>query len=253
MLNLSQQSFLERKRSFSEWLDPDSSLYDGRSKQTNLERAEMLFNAAPAILPDRYSWHLSYPLYRSRIAQQGILPICESKPLVFANNQIEFPYLLWPIVFDDSGMMFDWEKYPSRQEAEKALTELVYGGLDYWRIDAEIAGYHGYRIDPFQPALIADMFYTNAREEHYICRRESIPPQALKLFRFNANHFETYLAYLRGNISLLVCQENEGAVSVGGFDKANPYFLTEVKPEDYCFSIHSIKKYDYEQSYFKIA
>lgn len=239
MLNINQHSFLERKRRFIESLDSGSTEYDGRSKQTDLQRAEMLFNASSSIVPDHYIWHLSYPCYRSRIAKEGILPIGESTPFVFANNQIQYPYLLWPVVYDDSGMMFDWDQYPSRQDAEKVLTEIVYGNRDYWRIDSTIAGYHGYRIDPFQPALIADLFHTNAREEHYICRRESIPPAALKLFRFNAKHFETYLAYLRGDTAVLLYEENEGAISVGGFDKANPFFLKEVKPEDYYFTIYS--------------
>ena len=236
MININHQSLLERKRSFSESLNPHSTLYDGRSKQSDSKRAELLFNAADAIVPDRYIWHLSYPCYRSRIAQAGILPIGKTTPFVFANNQIEYPYLLWPIVFDDSGMMFDWDKYPSHEAAAKALTEIVYGDRDYWQIDSEIAGYDGYRIDPFQPAVIADIFYTNAREDHYICRKKAIPPQALKLFRFDAKLFDTYIAYLQGNIPSLIYDETEGAISVGGFDKSTPYFLKEVNPEEYCFS-----------------
>lgn len=253
MINQNQHSFLERKRKFIESLHVNSPLYDGRSKQTARKRAEILFNASTAILPDRYIWHLSYPCYRSRIASEGILPIGDSTPFVFANNQIQYPYLLWPIVYDDSGMMFDWDKYPTQQAAEKVLTEIVYGNRDYWRIDSEIAGYHGYRIDPFQPALIAEMFFTNASEEHYICRKESIPPQALTLFRFDAMQFDTYLAYLRGSISSLVYEATDGAVSVGGFDKAHPHFLKEVKMEDYYFNVYSSKNTHYEQSNIKIA
>lgn len=253
MINQNPHSLLERKRKFIESLDSRSTLNDGRSKQTDGKRAEILFNASTAILPDRYIWHLSYPCYRSRIAKAGILPIGDSTPFVFANNQIQYPYLLWPIVYDDSGMMFNWDQYPSQQAAEKALTELVYGERDYWRIDSEIAGYYGYRIDPFQPALLADLFYTNASEAHYICRREPIPPAALKLFRFDAMQFETYMAYLHGDISLLVYEPTEGAVSVGGFDKAHPYFLKEVKMEDYYFTMYSSKNTHYEQSNIKIA
>lgn len=221
-------SFLERKRVLLEPLLKDSTLYDGYSNLSQKRESAILFSAAAPIIPDRYIWHLSYPCFREAIREKGILPMNEDNQLVFANNQIEYPDQLWPLVYDDSGMMFNWDDYPNEEEAGRALDEQQLGSYDYWRIDSTIAGYSGYRIDPFQPALIAGMFHHTASDYHYICRKEAIPAKALTLFRYKPHTIQTYRDFLYGRIPALTCGVYDGVVSMGGLDKAHPYFLEAV-------------------------
>lgn len=221
-------SVLERKRTLLEPLKKDSTLYIGYSNLSTKRETAILFSASAPTIPDRYIWHLSYSCYRESIMEKGIQPMNEDNQLVFANNQIEYPDQLWPLVYDDSGLMFNWDDYPNFEEACRALDEQIFGCYDYWRIDSNIAGYWGYRIDPLQPALIAGMYHNTASDYHYICRNETIPSNALKLFRYKPHTIQTYRDFLYGRIPALSCIQYDGVVAFGGFDKANPYFLEAV-------------------------
>jgi hypothetical protein len=221
--------FLERKRTLLEPLMKHSTLYNGYSNLSKKREASILFSAAAPIIPDRYIWHLSYPCFREAIREKGIQPIDEDKQLVFANNQIEYPDQLWPLVYDDSGLMFNWDAFPNKDKASKALDEEKLGAYDFWRIDSIIAGYRGYRIDPFQPALIAGIFNNTVSDSNYICRKEAIPAKALKLFRYKPHTIQTYRDFVNGRIPALNYQINDGVVTLRGLDKAYPFFLEVVK------------------------
>lgn len=188
-----------------------------------------LFDHAPSIIPDRYVWHLSSVRNRYSILEHGILPYPRIDGLLYVNNQIDNPHNLWPIVFDDSGYYFDWASYDDEEKASLALMEQKLASYDYWRVDSNIAGYHGYHIDPNDPVFSGQMFGSTATDEDYICRREPIPVEALKLFRYQPGTYAGYRQFFTSEKPVLKYEQVDGVVTVGGFDKANPFYLEEVE------------------------
>lgn len=216
-------------------MEAKQKMYWEREHRECKKNTMRLFEQSPKIIPDRYLWHLSIPKYRKCILKEGIIPNHEKYDLVFANNQIHQLCNLWPLVWVlPSDTSFRFDDYSNEDEAYKAYNEFIYGYYDFWRIDSEIAGYDGYRIDPNNPAVEGASSKLPARDEDYICRKEPIPPNSLKLFRYRPNTFLEYHAYLFGESKkTLIYETYPGVVSVGGFDKARPYYLQEYQPLEY--------------------
>ncbi|MFN5936835.1 MAG: hypothetical protein ACK43L_02155 [Sphingobacteriales bacterium] len=205
-----------------------TSLYKGPALLEKKHDSSIRFSKSKGIRPNRFIWHLSYPVHRESILEYGILPGLDNG-LCFANNQVMNPDSLWPIVYNDSSYMFNYDAYSTQEEAFKVLDEERFSVHDYWRIDSNIAGYYGYRVDPFQPAEIASIFYRGVSDGDYICRKEPIPSTALKLFNYKPHSIDHYRSFLYDEISALVYEEHDGSVSIGGFNTAHPYFLEEVR------------------------
>lgn len=190
-----------------------------------------MLKCSPKIYPDRYLWHLSYPYNREKILSDGIIPNYEEHHTLFVNAQIEDPFKLWPIVYDDSHMIFNWDDYENKEDAFFACTELKFSDYDFWRIDSNIAGYEGYHIDINDPAFMIDnkeeKGFFGARPDDYICREKPIKASALKLFRYKRGTIRKYYNYLRNN-EPLDFKLYDGVASVCGIDKSQPYFLEEI-------------------------
>ena len=201
---------------------PDIQLGNKKLNKKRTE-AEVLFKTSAKIIPNRYVWHISYPCYRNSILQKGITANEEDNGLVFVNNQIEDPHLLWPITYDDKSLIYGWDIYGEEE---------MFSSYDFWRIDSKIAGYKGYKIDPFEPILGVRWGWQDvARESHYLCRKEPIPKNALKLFKYRPKSFSRYKKFIPGYKGVkisLIYKCYEGVISVGGLDESRPYYLEEV-------------------------
>jgi hypothetical protein len=194
--------------------------------------SDIVFNASMPIKPNRYVWHLSPSSNREGIFEKGIIPGHKTN-LVFVNNQIEMPHCLWPILGDD-GWFFSTPKKRESKEENIGFSDIelyydtVYSDYDYWRIDSNIAGYDGYRIDPYKPA---DGCLDNAKwDTAFLARNKSIPSAALTLFRYLKFSMPEYDAFMLKEKKEFVYYKRNGAIRVSRFDKANPCFLEEYKP-----------------------
>jgi len=222
-----ENSFLIRKKEMLSDFSTYPKIELGNKKLIKKRRqAEIFFNASAKIIPNRYVWHISYPCFRKSILEKGIIAKKENTGLVFVNNQIENPHLLWPIAYDDSYL------YSLITENLNDAEEELFGKYDFWRIDSKIAGFKGYKIDPFEPILGVRLAWKDvAKEEDYLCRKEPIPKNAIKLFRYRPKSFERYKNFIPGYKGLkipLKYKYFDGVVSVGGMDEARPYYLEEV-------------------------
>jgi hypothetical protein len=198
--------------------------------------SDIVFNASVPIKPNRYVWHLSPTENRENIFEKGIIPGPKSN-LVFVNNQIERPGFLWPILGDDGFGGFlqrnfeDFDGFIDEKEEDnwiKKYHEEVYSYYDFWRVDSNIAGYDGYRIDPFKPA---DGYLDNAKwDSAFLARNKSIPSTALTLFRYLKFSMPEYFSFFYKEIKEFVYYKSNGVIRTSRFDKANPCFLEEYKP-----------------------
>jgi hypothetical protein len=218
-----KNSFLKRKQEMMSDYSPYSKNFTGMKYIEGKRQAEIYFKASETITPNRFVWHISYPCYRSSILNKGIIPEKDKTGLVFVNNQIEDPHLLWPIAYDDGPLCYGWDVYGE----EKLFSE-----YDFWRIDCQIAGFNGYRIDPYLPAQEVRCGWRDlAKDEYYLCRQEAIPSNAIKLFKYRPKSFKKLKQFLPGYKGLripLKYKEYSGVVSVGGFNYEKPYYLKEV-------------------------
>jgi hypothetical protein len=196
------------------------------------KRSELFFTASRPIKPDRYLWHLSPTDNRASIFEKGIIPGQKSN-LVFVNNQIEVPHFLWPILGDDGWYMHKPQKSESRDinigfSDIELYYDTVYSYYDFWRIDSNIAGYNGYRIDPFKPA---DGLLDNAEwDSAFLARNKSIPTAALTLFRYLKFSMPEYDAFRLKRKNEFVYPKTSGTIRVSRFDKSKPCYLVEYKP-----------------------
>ena len=114
--------------------------------------------------PARYVWHLTWKGNRHSIASKGLLAEYSNRNAVFANNQSEWLWHMWPIPIDRYENRFSLEDY------------------DYWRIDTQKAGVNWF-IDP-----IMEHDYKNYgchSKYEYICTLENISTDALKLYFYS--------------------------------------------------------------------
>lgn len=206
----------------------NSEIYKSFRKKREL----ILLSFSPSIIPDKYVWHLSSPSNREKILKNGIIPNNEEHAVVFVNNQIENPLLLWPIAYDDSSYYFDRHQSSEKNDLFFAFDEKL-SNYDYWRIDTLIAGKDEYKIDPNDPAFMFSDFNSEkgrfgARPDYYLCRKNVIHPSALKLFRYKPNTYHKYNRFL-AHKEPLEYQCQDGVISIKGFNKAYPYYLEELK------------------------
>jgi hypothetical protein len=196
------------------------------------KRSELLYNASNPIKPNRYVWHLSPAANRESIFEKGILPGQKSN-LIFVNNQIEMPHHLWPILGDDGWYMHQPKKRASKDtnfgfSDIELYYDTVYSEYDFWRIDSNIAGYDGYRIDPFKPA---DGLLDNAEwDSAFLARNKFIPTAALTLFRYLRFSMPEYDAFRLKRKKEFVYPRASGTIRVSRFDKSKPCYLVEYKP-----------------------
>jgi len=218
-----KNSFLKRKQEMMSDYSPYSKNFRGMKYIEEKRQAEIYFEASETITPNRYVWHISYPCYRSSILNKGIIPEKDKTGLVFVNNQIEDPHLLWPIAYDDGPLCHGWDVYGEEE---------LFSEYDFWRIDCQIAGFNGYRIDPYLPAQEVRCGWRDlAKDEYYLCRQEAIPSNAIKLFKYRPKSFKKLKQFLPAYKGLripLKYKEYSGVVSVGGFNYEKPYYLKEV-------------------------
>jgi hypothetical protein len=185
-----------------------------KEKETKKKYYEDLFKVSRKIMPQRYIWHVAYPMSRNSIFEHGILPFDSGCVYVYANNQIHNPLALFPICFDISaGFCYS-----------ETLDEIL-NQYDFWRIDCNVAGYDGYRIDPNNPKVLFKPF---AKDEDYICRERAIPREALKLFRYKTGSIDSYMA--KDLYNQIFCKYGEGAVSIStvSFVNSRTSYLEEV-------------------------
>lgn len=193
--------------------------------------SDIVFNASMPVKPNRYVWHLSPSHNREGIFEKGIVPGQRSN-LVFVNNQIENPHCLWPIMGDD-GYLMSTPKIKSKEDNiglsdVELYYDTVYSYYDFWRIDSNVAGYNGYRIDPHKPA---DGYLNNATwDSAFLARNKSIPSAALTLFRYIKYSMHEYDAFMLKRKKEFVYYKRNGVIRVSRFDKATPCFLEEYKP-----------------------
>lgn len=200
-------------------------------KKMGIQKERNMLKFSPCIIPERYVWHLSYPCFRESILTNGIIPNYEEHHVLFVNAQIENPFKLWPIVYDDCSAMFNWDDYENEDDAFYAFNDKMLCKYDFWRIDSEIAGYEGYHIDINDPAFMSNYNHEKglfgARPDDYICREKPIKAAALKLFQYKKGSIRHYFS-CQCNNEPLHFNMYDGVASVCGFDKSNPYYLEEV-------------------------
>ena len=218
-----KSSFLKRKREMLSDYSPYSKNFPGMKYIEAKRQAEIYFKASENIIPNRYVWHISYPCYRNSILNKGIIPEKGKTGLVFVNNQIEDPHLLWPIAYDDKPLWYGWDVYGEEE---------LFSAYDFWRIDCRITGFNGYKIDPYLPAQEVRWGWRDvARDEYYLCRQGAISSNAIKLFKYRPKSFKKLKLFIPGYKGLrmpLKYKEYDGVVSVGGFNYEKPYYLEEV-------------------------
>lgn len=219
-----KNSFLKKKREMFVDYCPYSSKYSRTKFIDKKCQADIYFRASEKIIPNRYVWHISYPRYRDSILKYGIIPEKGDSGLVYVNNQIEEPHRLWPITYDDGPLYYGWDVYGEEE---------MFASYDFWRIDCKIAGFKGFKIDPYEPALgVRWGWRDDSKDEDYLCRKEAIPSKALKLFTYKPNSFKKLKDFLPGYRGMRVPLDYkifDGVVSVKGFDSENPFYLDEVK------------------------
>lgn len=134
------------------------------------------------VQPKRYIYNLDYrscsrkndteyyKYKRLNIALNGLYGKDRGTQGVWANNQMENVFRLYPINLDGYGM---------------SLKEILLwlSGMDVWRIDTRAFDATWY-IDPNHMLTHYDM------KENWVFTESSVPPHALKLFHFNINEYE---------------------------------------------------------------
>jgi len=100
---------------------------------------------------------------------KGLYGIDQGNQGVWANNQMENIFCLYPINIDGFGM------------SQREILEWPYS-FDVWRIDTRAFRAKWY-IDPNHMLTHYDM------KENWVFTESSVPPHALKLFHFNINEF----------------------------------------------------------------
>ena len=134
------------------------------------------------IRPRRYVYHLDYGRGRRRrndmefykykrlnITLNGLYGKDQGNPGVWANNQMENIFNLYPVNIDGFGMSL------------KEILEWVLS-FDVWRIDTHAFEAQWY-VDPNH--MLTDYY----QKEKWVFTESSVPPHALKLFHFNINEF----------------------------------------------------------------
>jgi len=132
--------------------------------------------------PQRYVYHIDYGGRRSKndaeyykykrlnIALRGLYGKDQGTQGVWANNQMENIFQLYPINIDGFGMSVN------------EILEWVLS-FDVWRIDTCAFNVQWY-IDPNHMLTDYDM------KEKWVFTENSVPPHALKLYHFNINEYE---------------------------------------------------------------
>ena len=132
--------------------------------------------------PKRYVYHLDcgvrrrkndkeyYKYKRLNIALNGLYGKGQGTQGVWANNQMENIFNLYPINIDGYGM------------SDNEILEWVLS-FDVWRIDTHAFEAQWY-VDPNH--MLTDYY----RKENWVFTESSVPPHALKLFHFKINEFE---------------------------------------------------------------
>ena len=117
-----------------------------------------------SICPSRYIWHLSFKGNRHSIASKGLDTSYSRRGALFANNQSHWLYNMWPIPIGRYENCFSLHNY------------------DFWRIDTVKAGVKWF-IDPIME--LDYKTYDCHSKYDYVCTRENISIDALKLYFYN--------------------------------------------------------------------
>ena len=205
---------------FKDFLKEKEALRKQKAKELEVLNYKLMFQNAPKIKPNRFIWHLSYPSNRQGIFEKGILP-SKKYGLVFANNQMLDPFYFFPVAI------------LKLENANEDPEELL-ACFDYWRIDSQLAGFDGYKVDPYGPNLYT---FSRANDEDFICRQKAIPKEALKLFTYKQGSIYSYFDQLNKDEANSKCFFVDGAVSVvmtrRRIDKTKPSYLEEVNMESF--------------------
>ena len=126
------------------------------------------------IRPNRFVWHLTSKANRSSIASIGLKMENSANGALFANNQSESLFNMWPLPIDGWDPGFSVYDY------------------DFWRIDTAKAGVKWY-LDPF---MEEDYKAYGCRSKYdYICTLEDISTDAMKLYFYNEYNLVGYPWY----------------------------------------------------------
>jgi hypothetical protein len=127
-----------------------------------------------SIRPNRFVWHVTFKGNRCSIAKNGLKSEFTFKGAVFANNQSQSLFDMWPLPIDGWDPGFSVYDY------------------DFWRIDTAKAGVKWY-VDPF---MEEDYKAYGCRSKYdYICTLENICIDAMKLYFYNEYNLVGYPWY----------------------------------------------------------
>ena len=128
------------------------------------------------IRPNRFVWHVTYKENRRSIGLNGLKTEFTYKGAVFANNQSESLFNMWPRPIDGWDTGFSVYDY------------------DFWRIDTLKAGVKWY-LDHF---MEDDYKAYGCRSKFdYICTLEDIRTDAMKLYFYNEYDLVGYPWYYK--------------------------------------------------------
>ena len=158
----------ERQRLLKEWLD----LEKFRKRLTSDPELDDIFHLLPPIKPDRYMWHLTRESCRDSISKFGLeRRLCGDKPLcgdngIWAHNNIIHINQFYPMTWDG------------------IYSNANYRDFDFWRIDTKLCN-SNWKMDPYMTPLKLNYKTNEWRYAiKYLVTKDSIPPEALKLYQF---------------------------------------------------------------------
>lgn len=148
------------------------------SKQIQ-KRTSLKFSKSIFVEPNRYVWHLTSKFgsneKRKSISKDGLLPEKSIYGLVFVNNQITDPRILWPIPID----IYEFDCNTYSLESPNHFDEVLQH-YDVWRIDTYKIPHIKWKIDP---NLISETLTGNLEKPNdYLCTDQIIPPYCMTLF-----------------------------------------------------------------------
>lgn len=159
--NYTLRDIIKRKTLLEEYLE-----LGYQSDCDSVNKFDDIYPICPIVRPNRFMWHLSRASCRESIRNSGLLPGCEQKNGIWAHNNIIPIAWFYPMAWDGVFFGYDYRSY------------------DYWRIDNAKAKVE-WRIDPYMNSLqskyTAEEWNSKSR---YLCTMDSVPPEALKLFKF---------------------------------------------------------------------